>query len=119
MVKLARALLIIIAGVLLSACSTTAPEVKAPLKTAIVGKWRQVDGTRTVQFFTEGTMISVTGQRALAASYKVLDDATLEVEPKYHMGATLAPTILIKATFAKDVLTLTDSKETVKYRREE
>ena len=85
-----------------------------------MGKWRQVDGARTVQFFAEGSMITVDGPRAMAASYKILDDASLEVEPKYHLGARLTPVIVIKASITKtgDELTLQDGAETVKYRRE-
>ena len=118
MVKTAKALLSIVVAVVLSACSMTAPEAKTPLAKAIVGKWRQVGGTRTVQFFTEGTMIAVHGQRALTASYKVLDDTSLEIEPKYHLGARLTPVVVMKASITRDDLTLTDSTETVKYRRE-
>ena len=118
MVKTGKALLSIVAAVVLSACSMTAPEAKTPLAQAIVGKWRQIDGTRTVQFFSEGTMITVHGQRAMTASYKVLDNASLEVEPKYHLGAGLTPTVVMKASITRDELTLTDSAETVKYQRE-
>jgi len=118
MVKTAKVLLSIVVAVVLGACSTTAPEAKTPLTKALVGKWRQVDGTRTVQFFAEESMITVDGPRAMAASYKILDDASLEVEPKYHLGARLTPVIVIKASITGDELTLQDGTEKVKYRRE-
>jgi len=103
----------------LASCSITPTDPSAvPLEGVIVGKWREIGGTKTIQFFNEGTVISVSEDKATTAYYKVLDTEHLEIEPKYQLGAGLARTVIIRVSIHGDQLTLTDSGEILRFQRE-
>jgi len=46
---------------------------------AIVGKWQEVDGTRTVEFFPDGTVIMGDSARQAAGTYSFPDSRHLKV----------------------------------------
>jgi hypothetical protein len=95
-----------------------APEKKMALEDGIIGKWREVGGKKTVQFFREGIMISVNESESVTAFYKFDDQGKLEIEPKYRLGAGPRRAEVIQLSIDGDQLTLTDSKGKLKYKKE-
>jgi hypothetical protein len=105
-----HALLLVIVLFFLSFCAS---------KPDLVGKWREVGKTATVEFSKDGTFKAVDNQgMAVSGRYTLLKDGHLrcEIHQKGGAGEVVNLTISIKG----DELTLTSSrdKEVEIYRRE-
>ncbi len=88
-------------------------------KPDLIGKWREVGKTATVEFSKDGTFKAVDNQgMAVSGRYTLLKDGDLrcEIQQKGGVGEVVNLTISIKG----DELTLTSSKdkEVEIYRRE-
>lgn len=82
---------------------------------AIVGRWTEVGGDETMEFFKEGT-INVSGQLTMAGTYKWLDKDRIKLELG-GIGALAGPVVL-QVAIKSDELTLTDSSgKPSKYKR--
>ena len=101
------------------------------LQTAIVGKWKEINGPgnirffkdapSTIQFYKEGTVIIMGKKSSLTAWYEFLDEEQLRIEPKFGPGDTKGLGIIVKASIVEDYLTLTDPNghATSRFQREE
>jgi len=58
-------------GLLLSACSAKAGEALRQQK-AVLGKWQEIGGTETIEFFKNGTVIYVLKEGRLNGTYEVV-----------------------------------------------
>jgi hypothetical protein len=88
---------------LLSSCSSK-PENK------IVGKWKEIGGTETMEFFKDGTVSVVDNKISLKGSYQFIDEKRI----KFKLGGLgpLAGPIVEKVSFSGGelVLTMPDGK---------
>ena len=70
---------------------------------AIVGEWEQMDGTQTIEFFKEGTVIVVNkGDPPLTGDYRVIDDNRI------RMNLALFGPITAQLSPLLDEITLTN-----------
>jgi hypothetical protein len=123
------AVFIILGFLPLSSCSPVAS--KSPLlETAIVGRWRQVggpsniqlfkDGSSTMQFFKEGTVI-ISGGTSVTAWYDFPEDYQIRIQPKYGPKGGKEFGIIFQVSVGGDYLTLTDpsGNASAKFQRQE
>ena len=50
------------------------------LRTAIVGKWQEVDGTETIEFIRGGTVMILDEGRSISGAYEFVDKNRIKVE---------------------------------------
>lgn len=82
----------------------------------IVGKWQDVQGTESMEFFKDGTVTAKAGGMSLGGKYSFVDDERIKIELG-GMGALAGPTIA-KVAISGNELTLTDENDKpTKYRR--
>ncbi len=81
----------------------------------IVGKWKEVGGTQTIEFFKDGTVTVVDkGEPTLPGDYRFLDDNRI------RMNLALFGPIIAEVSSSRDEITLTNPfGEVEKYRRAE
>jgi hypothetical protein len=85
----------------------------------IVGKWKEIGKTATLEFWKDGTFKAVDNQgMAVKGKYKLIEPGNIKLE----IFRQDAPPEIVNGTFSLqgDVLTVTsaDGKETERYRRE-
>ncbi|MDI6735075.1 MAG: hypothetical protein QME42_02585 [bacterium] len=105
-----RCLGIVSIVVLLSSCASK-PENE------IVGKWEEIGGTESIEFFKDGTVSGVDKGRSMVGSYKFVDKDRIKMEMG-GFGALTGP-VIMKVSFSGGELTFTtqDSK-VLKYSKE-
>lgn len=93
----------------LSSCSSK-PE------NAIAGKWQDINGTDTMEFFKNGTVRAIDKQSSLAGNFKFIDKDRIKIELE-GVGAS-AGSLTAKVAISNGVLTLTmpDGKD-LKYKK--
>jgi hypothetical protein len=102
--------LVIVALIFILACAST-PN--------IVGKWKEIGKTATLEFRKDGTFKAVDNQKmAVKGKYTLVEPGNIRFEI-FRQGS---PSEIVNGTFSlqDDVLTVTsaDGKETERYRRE-
>ena len=70
---------------LLSSCAAS-PEDK------ILGRWKEVDGTETMEFLKDGTVIVVDEGMSMAGTYKWIDNDRVKIELG-GLGALVGPVV--------------------------
>ncbi|WP_379866271.1 hypothetical protein [Marinobacter sp. M5B] len=104
-----KGVLILLALMAMTACSTDPRE-------AIVGEWREIDGTEEVEFLSEGTVIFSDQGLTFSGDYEFIEKDRI----KLRLGgiAWLAGAIVAEVSISGNVLTLTANNEKPeKYRR--
>lgn len=77
----------------------------------IIGKWQEIEGTETLEFYKDGT-ISIVGDISATGNYKFIDDNTMRVD----FGSL--GSIVLKTSISNDELILTEANGDVsKYKR--
>lgn len=105
--------IVILFGIILCIFSCTSnPE------DAIVGKWQQIDGTETVEFFKEGTItIDPDDMPSMSGNYSFIDKDRIKIELGGRVGSIVDPMVL-KVQITRNELTTTFPKgKPEKYRR--
>jgi hypothetical protein len=85
---------------------------------AIVGIWKQIDGTEVLQFFESGDVVQEDSGGSMGAHYRFVDDAHMRVD--FGGPAVYAPPRTYQVDIDADgnTLALTDEAgKTVRYRR--
>ena len=83
---------------------------------AILGKWKEIDKTETIEFFKDGTVSVVDKGMSMGGNYKFIDDDHLRLELG-GLGALAGP-MVFTVSVSKNELTLTNPQGKVsKYRR--
>lgn len=104
-------LFLILSSLLLISCSSN-------LESQIIGKWKEIDGTETIEFFKDGTVSVVDEDMPMGGDYKFVDDGHLRIELG-GLGALVGP-MVFTVSISKNELSLTDANGKVsKYRRVE
>ncbi len=83
----------------------------------IVGKWEEVDGTQTIKFFKEGTVVVIDkGDPPLTGDYRFIGDSRIRMDLK-GLGELLGP-VIAKISISMDEIVLTNpSGKIEKYRK--
>ena len=102
--------LVIVALIFILACAST-PN--------IVGKWKEIGKTATLEFWKDGTFKAVDNQKmAVKGKYTLIEPGNV----RFEIFRQDSPPEIVNGTFSlqDDVLTVTsaDGKETERYRRE-
>jgi uncharacterized protein (DUF2147 family) len=71
----------------------------------IVGKWKNIDGTETMEFFKDGTVSLVGKEMSLGGTYKFVDTNRMKLEYG-DLGAWMGP-IITTISISGNELTLT------------
>lgn len=108
MPALARFTLLPAVLIFVASCSLTGQDKLPGLKTAIIGKWKEVDGPTTIQFFDRGTMVLAGKEKTMTAYYKVLDEEHLRIEPKFSAKVSEDSAKIVKFSIVRDELTIND-----------
>jgi hypothetical protein len=88
---------------LLSSCSSKPED-------AIVGKWKELGGTETMEFFRDGTVSVVDEGMSMAGSYKFVDKDRVKVELG-GLGALMGPVVARVSISGEDLSwTMPDGK---------
>lgn len=100
----------VVCFILLFVSCTSKPE------NVIVGKWHEIDGTETIEFFKDGTVSVVDMGMPMGGNYKFIDDTRLRLELG-GLGALVGP-VVVKVSVSRNelILTMPDGK-VLKYRR--
>lgn len=107
--RLAKWLALVLLVVFVVSCS-------AKPEDTIVGKWSEVEGTETLEFFKDGTISLVSRGMPMGGSYKFVDTDRMKWELG-GMGALTGP-IIVTVSISGNVLTLTMPNGNVgKYKR--
>ncbi len=117
-IKLAQFLIASVALISLASCSSGVKSRVANLENAILGKWREINGSATIQFFKEGTIILTEKGKTTTAYYKLFDEKHLKIEPKFSSKITKDPSRIVKFSINQDQLTLSDSEGVTRFRRQ-
>jgi hypothetical protein len=102
---------VILFGVLhLSSCSSS--------ERAILGKWQEIGGTETMEFFKDGTISVTDFGMSMAGKYSFIETNRMKIELG-GIGAVAGP-MIVKVEISGKELVLTDPKDKVsKYRKVE
>jgi len=85
---------------------------------ALVGTWRQIDGSEVLQFFAGGEVIQEDSGGSIGAAFRFIDDTHIRVD--FGGPAAYAPPRTFRVEVGTDTLELTDEKNVIKrYRRTE
>ena len=96
-------------AVLLSSCCSGT-------KSAVVGKWEEIGGTETIEFFKEGTITVVQGKLVVSGNYEFVDDKKIRIEFGGLYG--LDGPQVCEISVSKDKLTLTEPNgDVTRYQR--
>ena len=100
----------ILAAVLifLASCALAMQDKLPGLKTAIIGKWKEIGGPTTIQFFDGGTVILAGKEKTMTAYYKVVDEEHLRIEPKFSAKVSEDSARVVKFSIVRDQLTIND-----------
>lgn len=102
-------ILLISSAVMLNGC------IQKP-EAVIIGKWDEIDGTETIEFFKDGTVTIVDKGISLSGNYKFIDDDHIRIDLG-GIGALAGP-MISKVSISKDELSLTTSDGDIyKYQR--
>ncbi len=116
--KLSQFLIASAVLIALASCSSAVKSRVANPENAILGKWREINGSATIQFFKEGTVILTGKGKTTTAYYKFFDEKHLKIEPKFSSKVTKDPSRLVKFSINQDQLTLGDSEGVTRFRRQ-
>ncbi len=94
--------------IFLASCALAKQDKLPGWKTAIIGKWKEIDGPTTIQFFDSGTVILAGKKKTMTAYYKVLDEEHLRIEPKFSAKVSEDPAKIVKFSIVRDQLTIND-----------
>ncbi len=84
---------------------------------AIIGKWKEINGTGTIEFFKDGTVIAVDEGMSIGGSYKFIDKDRIKMEFQGFLGALAGP-IVAKVSISDNELTFIMPDGTIeKYKR--
>ena len=103
--------------ILLASCtkdsSPSSPAPSSGLKDQIVGKWQEAkdNESEVMEFAKDGTMKVSIGPINMKGKYKLESDGTVVTDMENPFDAAKTQTIRLKASFAKDELTLTNEEE--------
>lgn len=90
--------------------------VSCSSESAIVGKWSEIGGTETIEFFKDGTVSVVDNGITMGGSYKFVEKDRIKLELS-GLGALAGP-IVAKVSIKGDELTFTmPDGEVSKYKR--
>jgi hypothetical protein len=107
MKSMARTLVVLVSALLFVSCS---------LKSSIVGKWQEIGGSETIEFFKDGTISLTSHGISLNGKYTFIEDDRIKVE--FGGLGSIAGPILYRASISSGELTLNDSKgKTSKFAR--
>jgi hypothetical protein len=85
-------------------------------ETAIIGRWKEIDGSETIEFFKGGTVSIVDRGKSTAGDYRFLDVGRLRFDLG-GIGAVAGP-MIFSASIIGDKLILTDANgKATKYTR--
>jgi hypothetical protein len=100
---------IVLMGVLhLASCSST--------ESAIIGKWQEIGGEETMEFFKDGTITGTALGMSFGGKYNFVDKDRIKIELG-GIGAIVGPRV-VKVEISGNELSMTDSNGKVsKYRR--
>ena len=117
-IKLAQFLIASVVLISLASCSSGVKSRVANPENAILGKWREINGSATIQFFKEGTVILTGKGKKTTSYYKLFDEKHLKIEPKFSSKVIKDPSRLVKFSINQDQLTLSDSEGVTRFRRQ-
>jgi hypothetical protein len=101
--------------------ASCAVEQKIPgpkLEQTIIGRWRQIDGQATMEFFREGAVIMVGSAGAMSAYYEFLDEHSVKIEPKFTTRAPRSNSRVWRLAVKGDELTVVEGKTATRFQRE-
>ena len=102
---------------LFAACTLPSKEVGTPLDWGLLGRWRELGGTKTLQFFGGGTLITKQGSKSTSSFYRIVDERSIEIDPKYapHTKLNKSASRVVQATIHGNELTLIESGKSLKF----
>lgn len=101
--------LIVLSVIFLSGC------IQKP-EDAVIGKWKEVSGTETIEFFKDGTITIVDKGMSMSGNYKFIDNEHIRMDLG-GLGALMGP-IISKVSFTNDELVMiTEKGKEYKYQR--
>ena len=115
---LIRCIILVAISISVAACTVVKEDKVPELTNAIVGKWREIHGPATIQFFEEGTVILTGKDKTLTAYYKVLNNEQLRIEAKFNPKAAYDPGRIVNFSIHQDQLTISDPQETTRYKKQ-
>ena len=71
----------------------TAVACSKSIEGAVLGKWKEIDGTETVELFKDGTINVVDGGLTMGGKYTHLEDSKLKLELD-GLGALMGPIVV-------------------------
>lgn len=78
--------------------------VSCSLENAIIGKWSEIGGTETLEFFKDGTVVVVEFGMSMVGSYKFIDKDQIKLELG-GLGVLVGP-MVAKISIKGDEMTL-------------
>jgi hypothetical protein len=95
----------------IASCSLAKQDKVPQMKKAIIGKWKEINGPASIQFFEGGTVILTGKEKTMTAYYKVMDEEHLRIEPKFSAQVSEDPGRLVKFSIVRGHLTIDDLLE--------
>lgn len=105
-------------ALLLGSCALEQTSRGPSLEQMIIGRWRQIDGQVTMEFFREGAVIVAGSGGAMSAYYEFVDEHSIKIEPKFRTRAPRSDSRVWRLVVKGDELTVVEGKTTTRFRRE-
>lgn len=103
---------------LLASCLVPPKGTGPPLERQLIGRWQQIDGPTTLEFFRRGTVVVANNENAMSAYFEFVGNDSVKIEPKFRSLVTKSDSMLWKISIKGDLLTIVEGEQTMRFRRQ-
>ncbi|MBI2361669.1 MAG: hypothetical protein HYV04_22630 [Deltaproteobacteria bacterium] len=109
---------VVLMGILLASCSLGQMGGASKVEQSILGRWREINGPTTLEFFSHGTVIIATDQKATSAYYEFVDEQSVKIEPKFRSREMKNDSRVWRVAIRGDQLTVVDAGKAMRFQRQ-
>lgn len=103
---------------LLASCSVPQKDTGPPLERQLIGRWRQINGPTTLEFFKRGTVVIADNETAMSAYFEFVGDKSVKIEPKFRSVPMKSDSRLWMISIRGDLLTIVEGEQRTRFRRQ-
>lgn len=105
-------------GLMFASCSLERMSRAPKMEQSILGRWGEVNGPTTLEFFKQGTVIIATNEKATSAYYEFVDEESVKIEPKFRSREMKDDSKVWRVAIRGDQLTVVDGGKATRFQRQ-